>query len=108
MSKHVPDGFPRDVLSASLPGTQPKLAARLIDGKFVVGQTDDERFERWEICEDLAQQLVAKARKDAAKYPHHSRDVTLQRMRQAIEDKDWVRAVETDWLVERLRALLHW
>ncbi|MET3243475.1 hypothetical protein ABIE53_000220 [Burkholderia sp. OAS925] len=106
--RNVPDDFPRDVTPASLPGAQPKLAARLIDGKFVVGQTDDERFERWQICEDLAQQLVAKARQDAAKYPHHSREVTLQRIRRAIEGKGWVRAVEVDWLVERLRALLHW
>jgi hypothetical protein len=106
--RNVPDDFPRDLTPASLPGAQPKLAARLIDGKFLVGQTDEERFERWDVCEDLAQQLVAKARKDAAKYPHRSREVTLQRIRRAIEDKGWVRTVEADWLVERLRALLHW
>ena len=108
MSQHVPDDFPRDVTPASLYGAQPKLAGRLINGKFVVGQTDDERYQRWEVCEDLAQQLVAKARKDAAKYPQHSREVTLQRMRRAIEAKGWVSVVEADWLVERLRALLHW
>ncbi|MFM0480559.1 helix-turn-helix domain-containing protein [Paraburkholderia strydomiana] len=33
---------------ASLSGAQPKLAGRLINGKFVVGQTDDERYQRWE------------------------------------------------------------
>jgi len=96
------------VTPASLSGAQPKLAGRLINGKFVVGQTDDERYQRWEVCEDLAQQLVAKARKGAAKYPQHSREVTLQRMRRAIEVKGWEIVVEADWLVERLRALLHW
>jgi hypothetical protein len=108
MNLQVPDDFPRDVLPASLSGAQPKLAGRLIEGKFIVGQTDDERYERWDICEGLAQQLVAKARKDAAKYPHHSREVTLQRIRRAIEGKGWVSAVEADWLMKQLRTLLAW
>jgi hypothetical protein len=52
--------------------------------------------------------LVAKARKDADKYPQNSRDVTLQRIRRAIERKGWTTVVETDWLMERLRILLEW
>ncbi len=106
--RNVPDEFPRDVWPASVPGKQPKLVGRLINGKVVVGQTDDERFERWQVCEDLAQQLVAKARKDAATYPQHSFEVTLHRIRRAIDGKGWVSVVEADWLVERLRALLSW
>lgn len=105
---HVPDDFPRDLTPASLSGAQPKLGARVIDGRYVVGQTDDERFERWEICEDLAQQLVAKAQKDAAKYLHHSRAVTLQRIKQAVRCKGWTSVAETEWLIERLRTLLDW
>jgi hypothetical protein len=85
-----------------------KLAGRLIDGKFVVGQTPEERFERWDLCEDLAQQLVPEALEDAAKYPHNSHDVTLQRVRDGLQRKGWVTVVEMDWLVERLRALLNW
>ncbi len=98
----------RDATPASLSGAQPKLAARLIDGKFIVGQTDEERCARWAVCEGLAQQLVAKARKDADKYPHHSREETLQRMKQAIKCKGWTSLVETNWLIERLRTLLDW
>jgi hypothetical protein len=41
MTQHVPDDFTRDVSPASLAGEQTKLAGRLIDGKFVVGQTDE-------------------------------------------------------------------
>jgi hypothetical protein len=91
-----------------LSGTQPKLAGRLIDGRFVVGLTAEERFIRWDLCEDLAQQLVPKTLKDAAKYPKHSPEVTLMRMRRAIERKGWTAPLETDWLMERLRALLGW
>ncbi|PRY05927.1 hypothetical protein [Paraburkholderia sp. BL25I1N1] len=105
---NVPDDFPRDVTPASLSGAQMKLAGRLIDGKFVVGQTPEERFERWDLCEDLAQQLVPKAQADAAKYPGNTPDVTLQRVRNGLQRKGWVSVVEMDWLIERLRTLLGW
>ena len=108
MIKPVPEDFPRDVTPSSLAGAHPKLAGRLIDGKFVVGLTEEERFERWDICEDLAQQLVGVARKDASKYPENSREVTLERVRRGIEGKHWTSAVETDWLIARLRSLLEW
>jgi hypothetical protein len=108
MTESVPDDFPWETTPASLSGAQPKLAARLIDGKFIGGQTNDERYQRWEVCEDLAQQLVAKARKDAAKYPHHSREVALQRIRRAIEAKGWTERLETEWVMTRLRILLDW
>ena len=104
----VPADFPWHPTPASLSGSQPKLAGRMIDGKFVVGLTAEERRVRWDMCEDLAQQLVPKALKDAAKYPQHSHDVTLGRMRRAIEGKQWTEGSETDWLMERLRVLLSW
>ncbi len=108
MSTPVPDDFPRDLAPAALSGAQPKLAVRLIDGKFVAGLTAEERCTRWNMCEDLAQQLVPKALKDAAKFPMHSHDVTLRRMRRAIERKGWTERPETDWLMARLRGLLGW
>ncbi|WP_220377455.1 DUF2442 domain-containing protein [Paraburkholderia sp. BL6669N2] len=104
----VPVDFPWDPTPALLPGTQPKLAGRLIDGRFVVGLTAEERWVRWDICEDLAQQLVPKTLKDAAKFPEHSHDVTLRRMRRALERKQWTESQETDWLMQRLRVLLGW
>ncbi|MFM0007199.1 DUF2442 domain-containing protein [Paraburkholderia dipogonis] len=104
----VPVDFPWDPTPALLSGTQPKLTGRWIDGRFVVGLTAEERFIGWDLCEDLAQQLVPKTLKDAANYPDNSRDVTLRRMRRAIANKEWTERVETDWLMQRLRALLGW
>ncbi|WP_370882092.1 DUF2442 domain-containing protein [Paraburkholderia graminis] len=80
----IPVDFPQNPTPALLSGTQPKLAGRMIDGRFVVGLTAEKRWVRWDICEDLAQQLVAKTLKDAAKYPKNSREVTLRRVRHAI------------------------
>ncbi|MGE8160410.1 DUF2442 domain-containing protein [Paraburkholderia sp. NPDC080076] len=108
LSSQVPADFPWDPTPALLSGSQPKLAGRWIDGRLIVGLTAEERWVRWDMCEDLAQQLVPKTLKDAAKYPEHSRDVTLKRIRRAVEGKKWTERVETDWLMERLRALLGW
>jgi hypothetical protein len=80
----------------------------MIDDKFVVRLTDEELAERWTVCEDLAHQIVPKALKDAAKFPQHSHDETLRRVRRAIDGKGWVSVIEADWLVERLRVLLGW
>jgi hypothetical protein len=108
LSSQVPADFPWDPTPALLSGSQPKLAGRWLDGRFVVGLTAEERWVRWDMCEDLAQQLVPKTLKDAAKYPQNSREVTLRRMKRAIQSKGWTERVETDWLMERLRALLGW
>jgi Protein of unknown function (DUF2442) len=108
LSAQVPVDFPWDPTPALLSGTQSKLAGRLIGGKFVVGLTAEERWVSWDICEDLAQQLVPKVLKDAAKHSHHSHDITLGRMRRAIEVRGWTEGTETDWLIERLRVLLSW
>ncbi|WP_160172559.1 DUF2442 domain-containing protein [Caballeronia sordidicola] len=104
----VSPDFPWDPTPALLSGTQPKIAGRWIDGRLIVGLTAEERWVRWDMCEDLAQQLIKKTLQDAAKFPMHSHDVTLKRMRRGIERKGWLARLETDWLMERLRALLAW
>jgi hypothetical protein len=108
LSSQVPADFPWDPTPALLSGSQPKLAGRWIDGRLIVGLTAEERWVRWDMCEDLAQQLVPKTLKDAAEYPEHSHGVTLRRIRRAIANKRWTERVETDWLMQRLRALLGW
>jgi len=105
---NVPDDFPHDGTPASLAGSQPKLAGRIINGKFVVGQTMEERFGRWDVCEDLAQQLVRSGTKDAATHPEYSHEKVLQRVRRSVEGTGWCSVVETDWLMHRLRTLLGW
>jgi hypothetical protein len=68
----------------------------------------EERLERWNLCEDLAQQLVVSARKDAAKFPNNPRDMILQRVRDGIAGEDCCTVIELDWVMARLRVLLGW
>jgi hypothetical protein len=105
---HVPTNFPHDISSGVVAGAQPKICVVRSGGKYLAGQTGDERRERWDICEDLAHQLIPKARKDAANHPNHDADTTLLRVRDAVARKNWVSPDELNWLVSRLRVLLNW
>jgi hypothetical protein len=107
-SNGVPDDFPGNSTTAVVAGAQPKICVRESGGKYVSGQTDAERRERWDICEDLAHQLIPKARNDAAAHPAHDADTTLERIRVAVARKNWVSPEELNWLIVRLRTLLNW
>ncbi|ADG18185.1 conserved hypothetical protein [Paraburkholderia atlantica] len=107
-SDHVPNNFPHHTSPEVVAGAQPKICVVLSEGKYVAGQTDNERRERWRICEDLAHQLMPKAEKDAAAHPEHSKDVTLDRIRAAVARKGWVSHAELKWLISRMRVLLNW
>lgn len=102
----VPEEFPRNRIPAVVTGVQPKIGVREIDGRYVAGQTEEERYERWDICEDLAQQLLRVARKDEAEHPEQSRETTLRRVRSSVSQKGWCSEDELDWLIGRLAVLL--
>ena len=107
-STGAPDEFPRVNAPGIVAGAQPKVCVILSEGSYFIGQTDREREERWDICEDLAHQLIPKARKDAAAHPEHDANTTLERVRVAVARKNWVSPDELTWLISRLRKLLHW
>lgn len=102
----VPEDFPRIKIPAVVTGAQPKICARETDGRYVVGQTEEERFERWDICEDLAQQLLPVAQRDETARPGQAREKTLRRVRITVSQKGWCSEEELDWLIRRLGALL--
>jgi len=102
----VPEDFPRITIPAVVTGVQPKIGVREIDGRYIAGQTEEERYERWDICEDLAQQLLPVARKDEAEHPENAREKTLRRVRISVSQKGWCSEDELDWLIRRLGALL--
>ncbi|NPT55984.1 hypothetical protein [Paraburkholderia elongata] len=102
----VPDDFPPDDMPAVVSGVQTKIGAVLSRGRYIVGQTDEEREVRWMICEDLAQRLIAVARKDAAKHPTNITERTVERVRVSVARKNWVSADELTWLMRRPGVLL--
>jgi hypothetical protein len=105
MSK-VPANFPRIASAATMPGAQLKFTARKIDGRFVVGPTEEELCERWEYCEDLAQQLAARTQRKRAAGLISDLYVFYKETEQRVRGQGWdLSNDEVTWLMDRVRQL---
>ena len=101
----VPDDFPRDPLPAALTGAQPKIAARLIDGEYVVGLTDDERRGRFLMCQDLIEQLTDYAERKRTERTDMTLPALLDAIDVSVRKKGWeVAGIELDWIMGRVRS----
>lgn len=101
----VPDDFPRDPFPAALSGAQPKFSARLIDGKYVVGLTPEERAERYLGCLDLVDQLTAYVKRKVIEKPDHTQAEILDNLAARMPHQGWdVGRTELDWMEKHLRA----
>ena len=101
----VPDDYHRDPHPAALGGAQPKFAARLIDGRYVVGLTDEERTERYLYCADWVETLVAYVPNKQIRRPDMSMEDVLRYVHWGIRsERGDLGEVELDWIMAKLRA----
>ena len=110
-NRPVPEDFPRESPIAALSGAQPKVAARfdIASGRYVSGQTDAELAARFDICEDLAQQLVAKCQKNrSTKYSSLSEREILERLLRQLWGTGWGSDGEMAWVIRRTANVLGW
>lgn len=106
----VPDDFPRQLEPGVVPGAQPKLLVREVDGQYHTGLIDEELWSRYSVCEDLARQLAEYA---ARKMPISglSLDEALVRGERGLKTKvstgqwDFSRS-EVTWMMMRASELL--
>lgn len=101
--RDVPEDFPRSRHLASVSGFQAKVPARLVDGKYVGDWTDAELFERYEVCEDLVEQLTAYSHRKLVELPGATLQNLLPRVRRGILNKGWdITDAELDWIMARV------
>lgn len=106
----IPDDFPREPSPGLVPGTQPKLLVREMDGRYYTGLTDEELWTRYDACEDLAGQLAEYASRRMSS-SGLSLDDALGRVEKGLKAKvgagqwDFSRA-EIAWTLNRTRMLL--
>ncbi len=101
----VPEDFPHDPFPATLAGAQPKVTAREVDGRYVVGLTKEERRGRYLMCADLVAQLTGYT--ERKRIERHDLTLTelLDEVDLGIRRKGWeLGQVEFDWIMARLRS----
>lgn len=107
----VPNDFPREPVQASLAGVQPKIPVRFdaTSGRYTNAQAEAYVVERYQICEDLADQLVAKCRKNRdTKYAHLDEGKILERLLAQLLATDWGSKAEMRWVIRRTALDLGW
>ena len=112
-SLKIPADFPGEAPLASITGAQPKLAARIVNGQYVVGLTEEERLERYEACEDLAQQFSVYCARKVSENGSLTHALALERARKGFARKvgqgEWdFSESEQDWVMKRAQRILGW
>ncbi|MEO8839507.1 MAG: hypothetical protein ABI351_12440 [Herbaspirillum sp.] len=76
----IPGDFPKVDIASSVAGFQNKLALTQYGGKYYVpGNTPDERYRQWCVCEDITQRYVIECRESKAKNYSHLTEQELLR-----------------------------
>nr|WP_272544893.1 hypothetical protein [Burkholderia cepacia] len=107
----VPEDFPRELAPGTVGGYRPKVLLRRTGGQLVSGLTDEELSNRYDACEDLAQQLAFYIRRKRAENPLQSLRDALSKVESDVTGKissgQWdVSSAETIWIMKRVRVLL--
>lgn len=111
MTVTIPSDFPRDPHPASIPGAAEKFSARKIDGRYVVGLTDDELMERYTVCVDLVSQLVLYCQRKELEDPKRTPHSILERTGKGLESQsiEWgLSPLENRWIMDKVVAELGW
>jgi len=102
--------FPHETIVGTVSGVQPKVLVRKDDeGNYVAsGPTVAEVLERFEVCDDLAEQLGIYALRKKRENPEWTTEFNIERTRKAIADKvasgKWALSVaEQAWIIDRVR-----
>ncbi|QUN27714.1 hypothetical protein KB879_27250 [Cupriavidus sp. KK10] len=107
----IPEDFPRDLHPAGLAGVQAKLAARKVGDQYVVGLTDEELAQRYDVCQDLVSQLTAYCKRKQAEQPAWSAAQVFERAKTGLLRKQgaWgVSAPEVAWIMRHVATQLGW
>jgi hypothetical protein len=111
MKMNIPDDFPREPAIVALSGAQPKLSVRFdtATGKYVGASDDAALADRYVVCLDLAEQLIAKCRRNRlTKYAALSEIQILERLLAQLLGTGWGTEAEMVWVIRRTVDELEW
>ncbi len=111
MSMPIPTDFPRNPFPSAVGGAQNKFSARRIGGKYVVGLTDDELIDRYEVCADLVEQLVKYCLRKERENPDWTHAFIIERTANGLGSERiglGLSLDETGWVMLRVIDRLSW
>jgi hypothetical protein len=104
----VPEDFPRGGALGAVPGAQPKLLVREVACRFVRAMpTDAEVHGRYEVCEDLVQQLLRYSARKRSEFPDWTPSHVREKVDVSVRQKacGWgLTQSETEWILRRFAA----
>lgn len=102
--------FPHETIIGTVGGVQPKvLVRRDAEGNYVAGEiTIEEVLQRFDMCDDLADQLGIYALRKKHENPTWTTEFNIERTQKAIADKvaagTWdLSPREQAWIIDRVR-----
>ncbi|UBM09988.1 hypothetical protein [Cupriavidus metallidurans] len=106
----IPEDFPKNDWLGAVSGAQPKLLVRQNGERYEGASTEEARLERYDICEDLAQQLAPYTRLKMSENCW-SLEEALPRLEASVAKKvhncQWdFSAAEVTWIMKRTREVL--
>ncbi|GGC96672.1 hypothetical protein [Undibacterium terreum] len=107
----VPSDFPIPApASGTVGGFQAKVLMIEYKGKYYLkGSTPRDRWERWDVCEDMAQQLKEKCLESKAGKRAHLPEVDiLDQYFDRLLKTNWTSPEEARWITQRIAGLLSW
>lgn len=111
MTTPVPADFPREQPIAALTGAQPKLAVQFDTASqtYTTDVLSDVLQARYAMCEDLAEQVAQKCRKNRnTKYSRMSDTEILESFLNKLCSTAWGSNSEMQWVIRRTATILGW
>jgi len=107
---NVPEDFPKPVHMGAIGGAQPKFLAVKFQGRYYEpGATPPEIYERWMMCNDLAEQLTEKSvESKAGKRSHMSEAEILEQYFIRLLHTKWTSEDEARWIIKSVARKLNW
>lgn len=106
----APAAFPRERVTGSISGAQPKLLVVKVGDRFSAEVDEDEIFRRWTVCEDLVHQLCEKTVKRMREGRIADLDDYVNKLQQWLERQEWegwrVTLQEAKWMRDRIKTLV--
>lgn len=102
----VPEDFPFSVSAGAVPGAQPKVNVREVSGNYV-DDADVRRAERFDVCQDLLNQLIAYTQHKRIERPDDSLTRLVEQVIAQLKKKrfGWgLSPAEAQWLATRVRT----